>query len=160
MRVRPVAASLAAWAVGAAAAVAVGMLALSLIGNPLSDGPIENLNATTVTQTSADPPTASPVAPSSTSTSSAPASKSGSPTASGKSSDRTVNSRGGTVVARCTPGGAYLVGWSPAPGYRLDDIVRGPAPVARVTFGTRSTEVKITISCVSGTVQPFIRYDD
>src|SRR5439155_12282407 len=48
--------------------------------------------------------------------------------------DRVLTSTGGTVVARCVDGGAYLVSWSPAQGYRAEEVRRGRAAVARVSF--------------------------
>jgi hypothetical protein len=167
MRVRPIAASLAAWTAAAGAAIAVGMIALSLIGTGLNDGPIENLNATTVSESTPGVPT-TPVRTTSAPAVSAPTSTTPNrlpPTtattaAPPKSSDRTVVTHGGTVIARCVPAGAYLVGWSPAVGYQPDNIVRGPASFAHITFSNRSRDVRITITCVSGTVQPLIQEDD
>jgi hypothetical protein len=62
--------------------------------------------------------------------------------------DRTLTSPGGTVVARCMPSGAYLVLWSPAPGFEAGDVLRGPTSVARVSFETTGQEVNLRITCV------------
>ena len=61
-----------------------------------------------------------------------------------------LTSAGGTVVATCRPGGAYLVSWSPAPGYEAGPVVRGPAMTAQVTFNTSGNSVTMTVSCSTG----------
>ena len=70
------------------------------------------------------------------------------PTASAAST--VLSSPGGTVVADCRPGGAYLVSWSPAPGYEADDVFRGPAATARVSFNTTVSSVTMLVSCPAG----------
>jgi hypothetical protein len=57
----------------------------------------------------------------------------------------------GSVLASCQPGGAYLVYWSPAQGFSADDVVRGPAQVASVTFSSQSGGVVMHVSCPAGT---------
>lgn len=48
---------------------------------------------------------------------------------------KVLSGPGGTVVAECHPGGfAYLVSWTPAPGYRVEDVQRGPSEHADVRF--------------------------
>jgi hypothetical protein len=148
MRVGSVVAGVAAWTVGAAAAIGVGMLALSLVGSGLTDtGAAAGAN---VVVNQPDPLVATPPT-------SAPSPAVG-PTASVSPSTgtRTIPSAGGTVVARCGDGGAYLVVWSPAPGYRTDDVLRGPAATVRVAFEGNGREVKIAVTCVGGTPQPAI----
>jgi hypothetical protein len=61
------------------------------------------------------------------------------------------SSQGGTVVATCEPAGAYLLTWSPAQGYEVDRVVRGPAAVASVRFETSWTAVTMNITCPNGT---------
>ena len=51
----------------------------------------------------------------------------------GRAHPTVLSSLGGAVVADCRPGGAYLVSWSPYPGYEVGSVVRGPA----VTGGSR-----------------------
>jgi hypothetical protein len=79
-----------------------------------------------------------------------------SPPAGGQSSSppavsqtRTLASRGGTVVARCTAGKVYLTSWSPATGYRVEDVVRGPALVTGVWF-EGPYEVHMRLTCEGG----------
>ena len=61
-----------------------------------------------------------------------------------------LSSQGGTVVADCRPGGAYLVSWSPVPGYEAGAVVRGPAATARVTFNSVANSVTMMVSCSTG----------
>ena len=60
------------------------------------------------------------------------------------------NSPAGTVVAICESAGAYLLSWSPAQGYGVQQVYRGPAPVASVVFAA-TQEVTMKIDCQSGT---------
>ncbi len=63
---------------------------------------------------------------------------------------RTVASRGGSVVAACTSGRVTLRSWSPAVGYRVDEVNRGPATEVEVKFVSSSSEVQLKVRCVSG----------
>jgi len=72
----------------------------------------------------------------------APASAAPSPTV--------LSSQGGTVVADCRPGGAYLVSWSPNPGYEAGTVIRGPAVTARATFNSTANSVTMLVSCSVG----------
>ncbi|MEU7488749.1 hypothetical protein [Streptomyces sp. NPDC042319] len=47
----------------------------------------------------------------------------------------TVNVTGGSATAECRPDGAvYLTVWSPASGYHMDTVKRGPSDVATIEF--------------------------
>jgi len=63
---------------------------------------------------------------------------------------RTIASRGGSVVAACTSGSVTLRSWSPAVGYRVDEVRRGPAAEAEIKFASSSNEVTLQVRCVSG----------
>ena len=78
------------------------------------------------------------------------ASPSAQPTADGGAASTVLTSSGGTVVADCRPGGAYLVSWSPDPGYEAGRVIRGPAVTARVTFNSAANSVTMTVSCSAG----------
>ncbi len=148
LRISPVVVSLVAWTVGAATAVGVGLIALSAIGVGTADGPIRSLTTNpqaVPTRVPGDTPTNPPTSPGPPPT-----------TTAGASSERTVTSPGGNVVAACRASGAYLVGWSPAPGYRAEDVVRGPAQPARLTFKKPEREIKVTVRCANGVVQASI----
>jgi hypothetical protein len=62
-----------------------------------------------------------------------------------------LTSADGSVLASCQSAGAYLVYWSPDQGYTADDVTRGPAAVASVTFSNTAGGVVMRVSCQSGT---------
>jgi hypothetical protein len=169
-RTRSVATSLTAWIVGAGAAIGVGLVALSLIGPGLANGPIRPLSpnglapaatpiggsgdpstsptpsATSVPGPTTPPPTMVPVdAPGG-----ATPAKTTPPAAPPPPVDQTLSSAGGAVVVRCRTDGAYLVGWSPAPGFTAGDIVRGPAATVQVSFEQEEHELTVSVQCVYG----------
>jgi hypothetical protein len=57
----------------------------------------------------------------------------------------------GSVTATCRSGAAYLLYWKPDPGYRADDVNRGPAAVARVLFSGPGHSVLMRVSCSRST---------
>jgi hypothetical protein len=123
----------AAFAVGAIAATAVSLFALSSIGTGL--GQTQTLGGAPV-------PTASASAPS------VPASESTAvPTGTG--STASADAAGGLVAATCRNGGAYLVSWSPKPGFRVEHLVRGPAPTASIKFEGLAGESSVTVRCAN-----------
>jgi hypothetical protein len=65
-----------------------------------------------------------------------------------------LTSHGGDVVASCPAGGAYLDSWSPAQGFVVGGVRRGPAQTARVTFdpatGSANAAVTMVVSCSAG----------
>jgi serine/threonine-protein kinase len=167
-------ASLGAWTVGAGIAVAVGVLALSLIDAGLAAGgsrpvPVDApvaLDPSTHpgdSASSADP--ASPPAGPSPSVSAPSAwAPLASPTASSSPSatpgpPHQLSSSGGTVIARCVGTSAYLVSWSPEPEYQVDDTGRGPARIAFVVFVNGLQRVTLAVRCVAGVPQR-TRYDE
>jgi hypothetical protein len=64
-------------------------------------------------------------------------------------SSKLLTSRGGTTAASCDNGLARLVYWSPAQGFEADDVSKGPARVASVTFTDNSGGVMMRVSCSS-----------
>jgi hypothetical protein len=61
-----------------------------------------------------------------------------------------LSSQGGTVVAKCPSGEAYLVSWSPTQGYEVGAVTRGPAVTAQVTFESYANTVTMVVSCTAG----------
>lgn len=157
--VRRTLASLGAWLAGAGVAVAVGILALSLIGGGLASGevrPVPEDEPVVVAPTASPSPAPSvspsialapPMTQSAAPTSAAPSSAPPSP-ASGTL--RQLASVGGSVTARCAGLTAYLVSWSPAQGYEADEVHRGPGRVASVVFQGDGQRVWLGVHCVAG----------
>ncbi|NUT18858.1 MAG: hypothetical protein HOV77_06710 [Hamadaea sp.] len=132
-----------AWGAGAVTAIAVGVLALSLIGSSLVD---RRLPPTTMRLDPAGSASSPSIVPTID-----PA-----PTA----VERTLTTAAGSVVARCANGHAYLVSWSPAQGYRAENVRRGPAQTARVEFESRSEAAVLRVTCAGGTPQVAVGHDD
>jgi hypothetical protein len=152
-----------AWLLGAAAAttgsmVAVGQLANSLLGAPTQQlagavnsdelnagGPASATPAASVSGGPSPTPVAGSVTP--TVSADAPADDPGTQS----SAPTLLTSADGSVLATCQQGGAYLVYWSPAQGFSADQVDRGPAQVASVTFTSQAGGVVMRVSCTSGT---------
>ncbi|WP_460440295.1 hypothetical protein [Amycolatopsis stemonae] len=125
----------AGWLVAAAATAAVGTAALDVVGagilgpqsRPLSQEDVARALETV-------PPSTTPAPPAS---SSAPA-------------PRGLTVLGGSLVAKCTGDRVELVSWSPAPGYRTDDVSRGPAATASVKFKSDGAENTTVVTCRGG----------
>jgi hypothetical protein len=152
IRPRAAALSVAAWVLGAATSIGVGLLALALVGEDLRGDASRPLTADAAAVVADPTPSAHP--PATTTTAASPTSPGAAATVAGAlGDDRRLTSAGGDVVARCTTAGAYLVYWTPAQGFRTDDVQRGPAPVSTLTFEATSAEIKLKITCVGGTPQ-------
>ena len=167
---------IAAWLLGAATATAGSLLAVSLLGQGITGGSGPLLSRVAVDRALASeaaepatPPSAAGSAPAGTAGASPAAARTAAPSspapsravspsnvpASVTAGDGTVlASRGGDVVASCAAGGAYLDSWSPAQGFVVDGVLRGPAQVARVTFvpatGSDDSDVTMLVSCSAG----------
>jgi hypothetical protein len=67
---------------------------------------------------------------------------------------------GGTIVAECAGDRVTLRSWSPAQGYEVDDVDRGPAARARVKFKGDRGEVRVEVKCVGGAPKAATRVHD
>ncbi len=127
----------AGWLLAAAVTAGAGTVALDVVGagilgpqnQPLSQDDVARALETV-------PTTTTPVAPA-TASSSAPA-------------PRGLTVPGGSLVAKCTGDQVELLSWSPAPGYRTDDVSRGPAATASVKFKDDGTENLTAVTCRGG----------
>lgn len=127
-------------------ASAVGLFAVSLFSEGLtgtSSTPLSN-DAVAEALASATAAGGSPVPP----TTPDPQ-----PTDIGKA--RSLGSPGGTLIARCDGANAYLLSWSPAQGWEVEDHLRGPARSTMVTFegdndSNDDRQVTVTVTCRSG----------
>ena len=65
--------------------------------------------------------------------------------------DRMSSGVPGTVTVRCDGDVATLLSWSPNPGYRADDPVRGPAATVSVKFESDvAADFIVTATCAGG----------
>jgi hypothetical protein len=166
--------AVAAWLLGAATATGGCLMAVSLLGDGfgVSGSSSQQLTATAVsralaaakreqspTPSAALSPTArarpvrrrshlAPATPAPTPTPTPTATPTATQSAAGPGT--LLSSSGGTVVASCESVGAYLLSWSPAQGYGVGQVVRGPAAVASVVFDAGTRTVTMDISCPGG----------
>jgi hypothetical protein len=166
--------AVAAWLLGAATATGGCLMAVSLLGDGfgVSGSSSQQLTATAVsralaaakreqspTPSAALSPTArarpvrrrshlAPATPAPTPTPTPTATPTVTQSAAGPGT--LLSSSGGTVVASCESVGAYLLSWSPAQGYGVGQVVRGPAAVASVVFDAGTRTVTMDISCPGG----------
>ncbi|MFG1753270.1 hypothetical protein [Streptosporangium sandarakinum] len=135
---------------------------------PTAAGPA----STGATEASADAPAEDPAAPTATGPSATPTAVSvtpatpatpapTAPTAAGSppGHSRLIATAGGNVIARCDGGLVTLRSWSPAQGFHVDKVDRGPDRRARVEFESESGEVKVEVRC-SATDTPVHTLDD
>lgn len=170
--VRRTLASALAWGVGAGAAIGVGLLALSLIGDGLGVRPVDQLLPNTASQPNPQAASSSDrsfvARPGSTLPGQRRQGPAGSPTPGTPSlapvpgtpggpvpsgAAQQISSPGGTVIAQCTDTGVYLVSWSPAQGFRMGSVHRGPNPWANAVFKSPKRDYTVWATCVPGTLQ-------
>ena len=157
--------AVAAWLLGAATATGGCLLAVSLLGDGfgVSGSSSQQLTVAAVSRALADAKRER--SPASSVASSAP-SRPGRARAAARHSRKAppaptpaqsaaagtpLASPAGTVYASCESAGAYLLSWSPAQGYGVDRVVRGPAAVASVVFDAGTRAVAMHVSCPGGT---------
>ena len=151
------------WLLATAAATAIGILAVTAIGSGIAGTGTQPLSAEQVErQLSAGPesPDVAPTSPTTaapTRTPSTATASTGSPSP-GRSpsvgpsigAEKVIGSVGGSVVARCVDDRAELLSWSPAQGYQVDDLHRGPATTAGIQFESDDLEVNVLVTCAGG----------
>ena len=148
-----------AWVAAAVLTTVIGIAAVESLGNGILGSPDQPLTRGDVaSQLAASPAhsggtlSASPSAPSP----SAP--PSGSTAPSSPTSTRVFTIDGGTVLASCDEGLATLLSWSPAQGYHVLRVERGPARSVEIRLGNGSGKdggneghgSRLTVSCRDG----------
>lgn len=158
----------AGWLLGVGTATSISLLAVSLLGQGIISSPGQQLTVAAVNRALASEhsePSATPAASAGSavrapavsdpspsripSPSAAPATRPG--PARTASYGRLLTSVGGSVVAGCGPGGAYLSSWSPQQGFEVASVIRGPAPVTKAVFRSNRDSVTVLVSCHGGT---------
>lgn len=146
------------WLVAAAAATAVGMTAVAAIGTDIfgaGNDPLTEAEVEAMLAIQTQPPTTSST---SSSTPPTPSSTSQPPPAT------EIPTTGGTVLARCAPGGVQVVSAIPAQGYQaetddgddVDDVDDHPS----VKFTAGDLEIEVRLRCENNLVTHEIRTDD
>jgi serine/threonine-protein kinase len=136
------------WLAAAVVATLIGMGGIRLIGDSLTSTPGGVLDQQAVAKALAASEPAPSAGPAS---SSGPASaRPTSPSSSAPATQRAFSSAGGTVVAGCRGGQAYLVSWSPSPGYRVTQQESGPGEHVEVRFEGSGGRSEIRVACSGG----------
>ncbi len=169
--------SLTAWILAAVAAVGGGVLALVLISTrigtpgtqpvaaaanspepvastPAPAAPVASRPRVTPTTPAAPAPPRTPAG--AAGTSKAPRSSPDPSPSSAAPTEQAFTTAGGVVDAQCSAAGAYLMSWSPATGYRIVTVNRGPAPQTSVVFGGAQT-ITVTVTCSAGAPQATVQ---
>jgi hypothetical protein len=140
------------WLVTAALAAGITLAAVSLLGAGIFGGSTRTMSQDEVAQAlaatteSPDPRIADTPAP--TVTSAQPTTGSSGPAA--LSEPTVVSSAGGTVIARCAGSTVEVLSWTPAQGFRAEEVESGPAREARVEFESDDGDVRVELRCVDG----------
>jgi hypothetical protein len=145
------------WLVAAAAATAVGLFAVGAIGTDIfGPGTGQPLSQSEVDQQVAETPATT------TTTSPSPATSPSSTSSSSPAAGRThsVRSAGGTVWARCVPGGVEVVGATPAQGFQTEPDDDGIDDHPKVTFVAGEREIEIRLRCAGGTITHTVEEKD
>lgn len=134
------------WLVAAAAATAVGLVAVSAIGTDIFGAGQDPLSQSEVDELLSRTPT-----PSSTSTS---------PSSPAPPADETTVTDGGTVISRCEGALVRVVSASPAQGFQVDPDDDEVDDHPSVKFVSGEREIEVRLRCVDGVPSAEIRYDD
>lgn len=160
---RPVAIVLG-WLAAAAGAVTVGVIAVSALGDSITAASPSAMSEGEVraalSRSSATPPDAGTDTQTPDPTPKQTPTKTGQPTptktptrtpaATATSTPHGFGSPGGQATAACDGDLAVLRSWSPAQGFEVDDVDRGPDREASVTFENDAGEHEIVIGCRDG----------
>ncbi|WP_344128178.1 hypothetical protein [Saccharopolyspora halophila] len=136
------------WLAASGIAVALGLVAVSALGRGILDpGPPITKPSDVAAELSRPAPARTETAPE--------ASPGAEPLA--RHVERTP---GGTAVTGCDASGrTMLVSWSPAQGFRADDINDGPDDEAEMTFTSADTDVDISVECSGGRPRTTVEVD-
>jgi hypothetical protein len=138
--------AVAGWFAAAALATGVTLAAITVIGSGIFGESTRTRSQAEVAQAlasltpavaSTTPPTGSPTAPS---TRSGPATP----------SRRLIPSAGGSVLAQCTGRDVLVLSWTPAQGYRVEDVDQEARHDVEVRFEGDDDEVRVKIRCADG----------
>lgn len=159
------------WLLAAGVAALLGVLAVYLLGSGIVAGTGKVLGADDVQRELArsgspgttGPPAApsSPLAPPSSTEPPASRDDSNSDTdePNGGQADarlQTVDTPGGTIIARCRGAKTELVSWTPRQGFEADDEVSDPEGAVYLEFSGSDVKVHVALGCSEGTLVPLV----
>jgi hypothetical protein len=144
---------LAAWTTTATTAIIAGLAAISVLGAGITDRTVKPMTSAQVREALAQP---APAAPTPKPTAAATPRRRHHPKAvvphriAPPSVTRSLNSPGGSVLARCEASTVYLVSWTPQQGFGANNARRGPAFQTSVEFESAGREFTMVVSCRAG----------
>ncbi len=157
--------AVAGWLATALVATLIGLAAIQVVGESLTGTPGGVRSEQEVARALTEPAPTTPTTPATPTTrTDIPAQTPQSLTVQPASPSAEAGNRrsfttpGGSAVAECRPGGAWLATWSPRQGYRVDEVDRGPDDDVEVTFVGPSGEYELSVRCVGGV--PVLEPDD
>ncbi|PWR15252.1 septum formation initiator [Micromonospora sicca] len=147
---RPILAAVG-WLATTVAATLVGLGAIQLVGEGIAGTP-GGVRAQHEIERALASPAPAPVVPTADPTGSPTPSAAPTPsrTPARAGARRGFATPGGTAVVECGPAGARLVSWSPAQGYGVKDVDRGPDEHVEVKFVGTEGEHELKVRCVGG----------
>jgi hypothetical protein len=158
-----------AWVVAAVLTTGVGIAAVESLGDGILGSPEKPLTRGDVTDQLARSPRPSTTAPlpsdlPSLADSPSPSDSPSGPATAASSPSRLLASDGGTVVASCDGALVTLLSWSPAQGYRVVKVERGPAKIAEIRFsdgdGHEDHADRLRVFCRNGRPEAVAGEDD
>lgn len=135
------------WVIAAVAvtATATALITASLVADNSVRTPQQVADALAAATGTSTPATNTPT------TGGTPGTPTSTTTVVGSGGDLTSTLTPGIVTVHCDGGLASLVSWSPNPGWRADDPVRGPAAEVSVRFESDvAADYKVTATCDQG----------
>jgi hypothetical protein len=143
------------WLAAAVAATAVGLFAVGAIGTGIFGAAQQPLSQSEVDSRLAQSPAPAPP------TSSSPPSSAPPTSTAPPARTTTIRSAGGTVWARCAPGGVEVVGSTPAQGFGVEsDDDDGIDDHPKVEFTNGEREIEVRLRCSGGTVTHTVEEKD
>jgi hypothetical protein len=139
------------WLAAVAGATAVGIAAVSAIGSGIVGAGPQPLTQSEVDARLAVTRSSSPTSPGAPPTSASPTTA--------RDNSQVFAVQGGTIIARCVPGGVEVVSATPAQGYQVSadrEIDDHPS----VTFTSGRTEVEIRLRCRGESPEPEVKIKD
>ncbi|MBE1492316.1 septum formation initiator [Plantactinospora soyae] len=160
--------AVAGWLLAALAATGTGLAAVQVIGAGLTGpagevrSPDEVARALAASSASAGPgPATSPGTPTSPgATTGSPGPGTPAPGGTGHGPRQLLSTPGGTVVAECDGRTVWLASWTPAQGYRVGEVERGPDDDAEVTFHGSDQRIEVEVECIAGRPVPTWKKND